>query len=292
MLKLLDENTTLESPCALLLGGFDGIHVGHGTLLEAAKKTGLPVGLTSISGGKAGGDLFSFAEREHIYRAAGCGFVWEIPFTQELKETSPEAFLEMIFSRLNVRAVFCGEDFTFGKGAAGTPAFLKKFAPCEVFSLSLLTVNGEKVASSKIKRLLGEGDLQAVNQLLLGGYFLQGEVEHGRHVGHELGFPTANLSYPADKRPVREGVYGGYVETDRGMYPAIINFGARPTFDVAECKTEAYLDGFSGDLYGQTVRVYPTQFYRPIERFESREALIAQLQRDIRRLRSEGESDD
>ncbi|MDE6274780.1 MAG: riboflavin kinase [Clostridiales bacterium] len=114
-------------------------------------------------------------------------------------------------------------------------------------------------------------------------------MEQGGLFGQGLGFPTANLSYPADKHPVREGVYGGYVETEQGTYPAIINFGARPTFDVAECKTEAYLDGFSGDLYGQTVRVYPTQFYRPIEKFESREALIEQLQRDIQRLRSEGE---
>lgn len=291
MLKKITQNETYSEPCALLLGGFDGIHIGHKTLLDEALKTVLPVGITSICGAKAGGDLYTFSEREHVYNAAGCAFVWEIPFTPELKEMSPVAFLKSVFSRFRVKAVFCGEDFTFGKNAAGTPELLKKIAPCPVYALKLKTVNGMKVASTQIKRLLSEGNMREANALLIGGFFLQGVVEYGRRVGHSLGFPTVNLTYPQEKFPVREGVYGGYAETAAGRFPAIVNLGARPTFGVTERKTEAYLDGFNGDLYGQTVRIYPTEFYRPIKKFESREQLIEQLQKDIARLRAEVKHD-
>lgn len=287
MLNLFNFDNYRNTPCALLLGGFDGLHTGHMTLRNEAQKTGFPPVITSISGNKRGGDLFTFPEREHIYRSVGISNIIEIQFTDELKNTSAEDFLKKLFACVDARAVFCGEDFRFGKGAEGTPCLLQALAPCPVTVLPLKEENGEKVAVSTIKAYLSEGNMRAVNRLLACGYFVQGVVEHGRQVGRQYGFPTLNVSYPACKFPMREGVYGGYAETPDGRYGAMINVGARPTFGVEEKKAEAFLYGYSGDLYGATVRLYPTEFYRPISKFESVAALKAQLERDIRRLEKE-----
>lgn len=284
MLKVLHEGETYLEPCALLLGGFDGFHAGHETLLAAAQKTKLPVGLTAISGGKAGGDIFTFPEREALLGEMGFSFVLEIEFSEEFRNTSAEDFLCALFEKINAKAVFCGEDFRFGKGALGTPELLKKLAPCPVTVLPLKRKGGEKIATSAVKKLLAAGELASVNNILCGGFFVQGEVERGRGVGRTYGFPTLNVTYPKEKFCIKDGVYGGFAETPAGRFPAIINFGARPTFGLEEKKVEAYLKGFEGDLYGQTVRIYPTQFLRPIMKFESKAELENQLKKDIERV--------
>lgn len=284
MLKVLGGADKFLEPCALLLGGFDGFHLGHGALLNAAKKTGLPVGLTAISGGKTGSDIFTLSEREVIFERAGFSFVWEIEFTKEFKNTSAEEFLHGLFERIPAKAVFCGEDFRFGKGACGTPELLKEFAPCPVYVLPLEKANGEKISASRLKELVGRGRIEELNALLPYGYLISGVVEHGREVGRGLGFPTANISFGKGKHWLSDGVYGGRVETNTGSFPSVINIGARPTFGVEEKKVEAYLKGFSGDLYGTTVRVFPTEFLRPIQKFSSEEELKNQLKKDIQRI--------
>lgn len=284
MLKILHEGENYCEPCALLLGGFDGFHAGHETLLAAAQKTRLPVGLTAISGGKAGGDIFTFSERETLFREKGFSFVLEIVFSEEFKNTLAQDFLCALFEKINAKAVFCGEDFRFGRGALGTPELLKKLAPCSVTVLPLKTEGGEKIATSAVKKLLAAGELASVNKILCGGFFVQGEVERGRGVGKTYGFPTLNVSYPKEKFCVKDGVYGGYALTSAGRFPAIVNFGARPTFDLAEKKVEAYLKGFEGDLYGQTVRIYPTEFLRPTCKFASKAELENQLNKDVERI--------
>lgn len=292
MLKVLSRGQSYGAPCVLLLGGFDGMHVGHRTLAEAAKKYGCAVGLTSMWGNKRGGDVFTFPERRYIYESLGLDFVYEIEFSEQFKTTPPEEFAEELFSLFPLKAIVCGEDFRFGRGAAGTPQYLREIAPCPVETVSLMRVGGEKVATSHMKELLSSGDVKELNAFLCGGYFVQGKVEHGRGVGGKtLGYPTVNIAFPRGKFPLKEGVYGGRVQTPQGDFPAIVNFGARPTFGVEEFKTEAYLDGFAGDLYGAEIRIFPTEYYRPVQKFQSAEALKEQLGRDILRLR-QGEKDE
>ena len=284
MLKFLREGEKKLAPCVLLLGGFDGLHFGHRLLLGEAKKTGLPVGITSITGGK-GSSLFTAKEREAIFARAGIDFVYEIGFTDEVRNTCAEDFLDKLFMEIPVKAVFCGEDFRFGRDALGTPALLKKHAPCAVNVIKIAERGGKKVSISACKELLSCGEMPKLNELLGEPYFIEGEVEHGRQVGRTYGFPTLNLTLSADKLTPKEGVYGGYAETPKGTYKTIVNVGARPTFDVAEKKIEAYLDGFSGDLYGATVRIFPTEFYRGITKFSSANELKEQLEKDIGRLK-------
>ncbi len=270
-----------DEGCALLLGGFDGFHLGHMRLLEEAEKTGLPVGLTSFFGGKTGGELFTSRERDCIFSRLGFSFCIKERFTQSFRELPAKTFLKNLFSNLNVKAVFCGEDFRFGANAEGTVSLLKELSPCPVTVLPHERAGGEKISTTRLKELVREGKTEELNRLLAFGYLVEGVAEHGRGVGHTLGFPTVNLRFAKGKLHLREGVYAGKADTVFGTYPAIVNVGPRPTFGIGAYGTEAHLKGFSGNLYGTRVCVYPQKFLRPIQSFSSREELIAQLMRDL-----------
>lgn len=295
MLKILTGEERWESPCALLLGGFDGLHLGHRALLDRAGRRGGQTGITTIFGGK-GSALFTREEREFLFARAGISFCIELEFTDSFQNTTAEQFLQSLFARVRPELIVCGEDFRFGRGAYGTPALLERMAPCPVEIVRAVkfdflpaeseTARMRKISTSACKRYLERGELRLLNACFKtedfygSAYFVQGAVEHGRQEGRKYGFPTLNLSVPEGKLLPPDGVYGGLVSCSQGNYPSIINIGARPTFGISERKIEAHLMGFEGDLYGEEVRVYPTEYLRPIERFASSEELKRQLQRD------------
>ena len=117
-------------------------------------------------------------------------------------------------------------------------------------------------------------------------FFLLGEVVKDRQVGRTIGFPTANILYPQDKFPLKQGVYGSRVTVDGKTYKGITNYGARPTFDNDRVVTETYLDGFDGDLYGKLMKVEFVRYLRDIARFNSVDELTRQLEKDIGRVRN------
>ncbi len=270
---------------AMLLGGFDGLHIGHRRLLAQAKRTGLPVGAMTIVGGKGTDSLFTPRERELIFREVGVDFVFELPFA-EIKAMSPQAFLELLVAEFSPKRYICGEDFRFGAGAAGTPALLRALG-AEADVLPLLEKDGEKISSGGIKRRIAAGEVATAAELLGQPFFLLGEVVSGRQIGRTLDFPTANMLYPNGKRAPKIGVYETRVCVDGRVYKGITNYGARPTFDNAEVLTETYLDGFTGNLYGRELRVEFVRRLRDAQRFETAELLRAQLQKDIRQVRGE-----
>lgn len=270
----------------MLLGGFDGLHLGHRRLLSCAKQSGLPVGLMTIVGGKAQENIFTFAERELIFRESGADFVFELPFS-EIKDLSAEAFLQKLIAEFNPKLFVCGTDFRFGAGALGTPETIKQATQVRVETQDLLEMYGAKVSSRAIKSLLQQGEIEKANVLLGQNFFLVGEVVKDRQIGRTLGFPTANIPYPKEKFPLKQGVYETRVCVDGKTYKGITNYGARPTFENTQVLTETYLDGFDGDLYGKTLKVEFVRFLRKIEKFESVDGLKAQLQADIRTVRND-----
>lgn len=267
----------------MLLGGFDGLHVGHRRLLSCAKQSGLPVGVMTIIGGKQG-NLFTFLEREQIFAENGVDFVFELPF-EEIKDLNPTQFIELLCEKFNPKLFVCGEDFRFGAGAQGTPEILKQSTQVRVEILPLVEIEDEKISSRKIKDLLSAGEIQKANALLGEEFFLIGKVEKDRQIGRTMGFPTANIPYPKEKFPLKKGVYETRVCLGGTTYKGITNYGARPTFDNEKITTETYLDGFSGDLYEKTLTVKFTRYLRDIQKFEGMEQLKKQLQEDIRRVR-------
>ncbi len=273
----------ITSGSVMLLGGFDGLHVGHRQLLSRAKTYDLPIGVMTIVGGKDEG-LFTFEERESIFRANGVDFVFELSFL-EIKDLSPSAFLELLQKEFSPKAFICGEDFRFGAGACGTPKWIEEWGQVRVEVLSLVEIAGEKVSSSNVKALLQNGKIEEANLRLGERFFLLGKVEKDRQVGRTLGFPTANIAYPQGKFALKKGVYETRVCVDGKEYKGITNYGARPTFENEIVWTETYLDGFDGDLYGKELRVEFVRFLREITKFSGAEELKAQLTKDIEAVR-------
>ncbi len=269
----------------MLLGGFDGLHLGHRQLLACAKESGLPVGVMMIVGGKGQKNLFTFAEREYIFKENGADFVFELPFA-EIKDLSADEFLRLLRAEFSPRLFVCGEDFRFGAGAKGSPETLKAMDTVRVEVLPLVERNGEKVSSGTVKTYLKGGNLERANALLGESFFLFGEVVKDRQVGRTLGFPTANVFYPSDKFPLKKGVYETKIRIENDTYRGITNYGTRPTFDNTDVVTETYLDGFSGDLYGKTIRIEFVRYLRDICKFDNADELKKQLTQDIGRVRN------
>lgn len=267
----------------MMLGGFDGLHFGHKKLLSVAKSFSLPVGIMTITGGKAEENIFTVEERRQIFSKADIDFVLELPFA-EIKDLTPDAFSTMLVKEFASKRFVCGEDFRFGKMAGGTPETLKQATHVPVEVVDLEKIDGEKVSTYTIKQALRVGDIAKANRLLDSHFFIMGEVIEDRKVGRSLGFPTANIVYPDNKFSIQQGVYETQVVIDGKAYKGITNYGARPTFDNRRVITETYLHGFDGDLYGQILTVELVRYLRPIEKFDSVETLVKQLQTDIRRI--------
>lgn len=269
---------------ALLLGGFDGLHIGHRRLLERAQASGLPVGLMTIVGGKQDNALFTVAEREKIFKDVGVDFVFELAF-QEIKGLTSQAFVDLLMEEYSPKLFVCGEDFRFGAGASGTPEFLKSHTQVCVETLPLVEMDGVKVSSSHIKSLLSCGDIEGANARLGHSFFLTGKVVQDRQVGRTIGFPTANILYPDCKYPLKQGVYETETEVDGKTYKGITNFGSRPTFHNDVVTTETHLIDFHGDLYGRELSVHFIRYLRDVHKFDDVEKLQEQLKKDIRQVR-------
>jgi len=268
----------------MLLGGFDGLHLGHRQLLACAKESGFAVGLMTIVGCKEGNNLFTFSEREEIFQNAGADFVFELPFGK-IKDLSPKAFLDLLDQKFSPKLYVCGEDFRFGAKAAGTPKIIEQTTHVRVETLPLVEVDGKKVSSSYVKTLLKDGKMERVNELLTHPFFLMGRVYPDRKIGRTLGFPTANILYPKEKFPLKIGVYETRICVDGTFYRGITNYGARPTFEDETVVTETYLDGFDGDLYGKELKIEFIRFLRDVQKFDGVDGLKRQLEEDIERVR-------
>ncbi len=185
---------------------------------------------------------------------------------------------EVLIERLGARRVSVGENFRFGKGARGTADFLRAYSEFETRVVPLVAVAGETVSSSHIRGLVAAGDVKQAAEFLGGPFLFEGEVVVGDRRGRELGMPTANLV--PDDAYVCPG-HGVYAAWANG-YPTAVNVGVRPTFDTGRgLLVEAHLIGFDGDLYGQQLRIAFLERMRGEKRFDSVDALVEQMHRDV-----------
>lgn len=282
----VSEEDVEKKPCVFLLGGFDGLHTGHASLMAKAKKYGLPVGAMTIDGGKDGKSLFTLCEREEIFKTAGADFLTPFRF-EEIRALSDETFLCLLTTELNISVFVCGEDFRFGKDARGTIGRISACTGIPVVTGAIVLADEEKIGTTKIKRLLSAGEVQKVSALLGYPYFICGETIKERGVGKTIGFPTANVVYPDRKAELRQGVYATRTTFEGKTYKGVTNYGARPTFGNDVVRTETYLDGFEGDLYGKGLKIEFLRYLRAVKQFDSVNALKAQIENDVKRSRED-----
>lgn len=280
-----------EFPALVVLGCFDAIHAGHRDLLKKAKLqakiNGLDLGVMMFREGKGGKLVYSFEERCAFLEQYNVKFVLAVDFNDEFKAVAPLDFLHAVEDQINVKAYMSGKDFRFGAGAKGKSSTLKNYAEDEENGVWYMPVkdvdlNGEKISTTLIKSCLDEGNVAKANALLGSEFCVSGEVVRGEGRGTSIvGFPTVNIVYPEWKHPLKHGVYSVKCVVGETDYQGIANFGTCPTFGDERVALEVYLEGFSGDLYGQVLTVRFIDFIREIEQFASAEELSGQLQNDL-----------
>ncbi|MBQ8174075.1 MAG: riboflavin biosynthesis protein RibF [Clostridia bacterium] len=277
----------------LALGFFDGVHAGHSALLarvreEAARLGAIPAVCSFSQGSGIKEDaprLTSESDRLAALSEASMARVYLLDFAA-VRDMSCEDFCTDILVRsMNAAAVVCGFNFRFGRGGTGdTETLTRLLAPHGVTAVILPPVtHGEGAISSSVIRVAVEaGDMERARELLGRPFTLTGEVMHGKSLGHRIGFPTANLAVAADSLLPARGVYAVRAEAGGKEYNGVANVGVRPTVEQnAPVNCEVHLFGGEvGDLYGKPISVRFYKHLRGEMKFESIDALCAQIARD------------
>ncbi len=272
-------------PLAAALGYFDGVHLGHRRVLDAAVQAARAGGMDSggftfVFGGEnpiKGDAILSPAERRR--RIGSLGIDWYYcPDYDSFCDLTPEQFVdEILIGRMNAAAVFCGDNFTFGQGGAGNVPLLQQLCGARGISVTVVEMalwQERPVSSTRIRELLRAGRVEQANALLGAPYALCEPVAHGKRIGGaKLGFPTINQRYQPGMLLPRSGVYITRASVNGRYYPAATGLGDRPTVNGTDITCESFLIGFDGNLYGDEVRLEFFRFLEPIRRFDSLDGL-------------------
>ncbi len=297
MIRLSGEE--IPTPCAIALGNFDGIHLGHQRVLQPILNRGAGVYSTVVSFNPHPQEFFSgrkrllltpLEEKAEILTGMGLQQLILLPFDAGLAALTPEGFIEEILvKKLEAKIISVGEDFRFGcqrKGNAEDLKVLGERYGIEVSIVSLKKQEGmTRISSSLIRQALAEGNLKYAQAMLGRPYNLIGKVISGRQLGRKIGFPTANLQLPPDKLLPRLGVYAVWVEYKGEKIAGAMNIGYRPTVQGDRITVEVHLLDRSDDLYNQVLRVSLCEFLRPEKKFTSPDELTKQIAQDCHSAR-------
>ena len=272
---------------ALALGTFDGVHKGHKAVLSLpGNYRKIAVTFQKPPKMEQGGEaklLMSFADKCLALRNNGIDEVVGLVF-DEVRDLPPDSFLSYLKERFDPALISCGFNYRFGKNAEGDPDVLARFCRqngMEFRCCDPVSQNGEIISSTLIRAYLSEGKIEEADKMLTEPFSFSAEVIEGDKRGRTLGFPTVNQRYPEILTPLRFGVYQTEIRFEGKSFAGLTNIGVRPTFQTPYVLSESYIGGFSGDLYGKTVRVIPLRFIRPERKFASAEELKAQVQKDL-----------
>lgn len=290
------------------MGKFDGVHVGHRHVVARLKAEAQARGVASavlvlhpnpvtVLLGQRVPILMTVEERCARLLDLEVDTVEPLVFDRELAALDPEDFLDRLARRFDLRAMVVGPDFAFGRDRAGRIDTLRAIGQSRGFEALVvepLLVAGERVGSRRVKQLIEAGEIAAARELLSAPPLLIGTVVHGAHRGRELGFPTANLVPTDDFVVPGDGIYtvrarweeaippgGSHSSTGNDWHDGVAAIGVRPTFDNGPRSIEVFLLDWSGDLYGQRMTVEFLAWQRSEERFDSVDALVAQMRADV-----------
>jgi riboflavin kinase/FMN adenylyltransferase len=296
-----------EEGAAVTIGFFDGVHLGHRLVIGEVRRLAAELGTASavvtfdqhpaavVRPDSAPQLLTDLDQRLDLLATTGVDYAVVVHFDEVRSKESAEDFVRTeLVDGLRARAVVVGGDFHFGHGRQGDVALLRRMGAEHGFEVDGIELaasgaaGARPVSSTGIRSALAAGDLEAANRMLGRPHEVRGVVQGGDRRGRELGFPTANVAVPSEILLPADGIYAGwYVRPDGTEHPAAISLGRRPTFheDQPHSLLEAHVLDFSGDLYGEAARVRFVAHLRGEERFDTVEALVEQIDRDVARTR-------
>jgi riboflavin kinase / FMN adenylyltransferase len=266
------------------IGTFDGVHLGHREVIRGADTvlTFDPHPLEVLRPEAAPKLITTFPVKRDLIADLGVNELVIMPFDREFAGLEAEDFVQQVLvERLGAERVSVGENFRFGKKARGTPELLRE-SGLETRVVPLVEVDGETVSSTQVRGLVSAGEVDVAARFLGAPFVLEGEVVSGDRRGRRLGMPTANIV--PHERYIHPG-HGVYAAVAEG-HAAAVNVGVRPMFETGRgLLIETYLIDFEGDLYGKTLRVAFLERMRGERRFDSTEALVEQMRRDVETAR-------
>ncbi len=278
---------------AVALGTFDGLHAAHmkiiNTVKEYATLNNIACGVHTFTEipanvmGKSGCTRL-ISNNDKIKLLSGVDFIYEETFDEKFYSMSPEEFVAYLKNTLNAEAVAAGYNYRFGRNAKGDINTLKSLCSkhsIKVFAVDKTDMDGDRVSSSRIRKLISEGNVKKAARLLNRPYFISGTVEKGFQNGRQMGFPTANLSYKSDMTVPKTGVYMGFCLVDEKRKRAVINVGNNPTFKGTKTKIECHLLDFDEYVYDKEMTVEFIDYIREEICFSSKELLMEQIQKDV-----------
>jgi len=287
--------------CAVTIGNFDGVHLGHRAMLERlcahARRLGVPATVLTFepapreyfAPARAPARLTRLREKLELFAGAGVERCIVLRFEKRLQGMTGPAFAqELLGERLQAKQVVVGTDFKFGAGGAADVALLQKLSPAIGFGVEVVEpvlIDGERVSSSAIREALAEGDLRHAARMLGRPYAMHGKVIRGEGLGRKLGFPTANMRVHRRVSPL-DGIFAVRVRgIARQPLPGVASLGTRPTVGGREVLLEAHVFDFDADLYGRWLAVEFVARLREERKFESLEAMVVQMHVDSRQAR-------
>lgn len=291
----IDNLKTEYSNIAMALGSFDGIHVGHQSLIKrviqlAKENNGTSVVFTFgnhpmsvLVPDKVPPQIEDSTSRIAVLENMGVDVLLELPFTPEMAKETPEQFLEFLKEKIAPKYVVVGPNFSFGYKGEGTPRYLadnsEKFGFITEIS-PIVTIGDEIVSSTTIRKFITQGDLAEANKFLGRAFSYGGCVMHGDERGRLLGFPTANLDIDDTRVMLPYGAYVVKVYVEGDIYGGIANVGNNPTFEGCSSRLEIHILNFSGDIYSKFIRIEFLDKIRDEQKFSSVDELVKQLNRD------------
>ena len=281
-------------PLVLAIGFFDGMHRGHREIFRAARrmrKPGWRFGVLTFANhpssflrpGNEPPMLATNEERVDLFAGEGAEECFFVRFDESIASLEPVEFLTRLADAMAVRGVAVGETFRFGHKRAGDTALMRDvFSTRAIAFATPATVadEGERISSTRIRTLVMDGNLERADYLLGHSYEIRGTVELGFGRGHDLGFPTANLTVPAKLLP-RDGVYAAVARHDGRDYAALVSIGSNPQFEGTTRTIEAWLRDFHSTIYGHQIALRELRFVREQRVFASVDELVAQMQSDL-----------
>jgi riboflavin kinase / FMN adenylyltransferase len=295
-------NCSSRHPCVVTIGAYDGVHTGHRLVIDRVRRAAADQGLASavvtfdrhpasvVRPASAPRLLTDMEQKLELLTETGIDYVLLVHFDEDRAQETAEDFVrEVLVGCLDTKAVVVGHDFHFGRGRKGSVSMLQDMGAelgFDVTGLRLFSggLDRDPISSTRIRKLLADGAVGEAASLLGRPHQVRGVVAHGDRRGRLLGFPTANVSLPEDIALPADGVYAGWYRRPDGIrHPAAISLGRRPTFytESGLQLLECYLLDFEDDLYDETAHVDFVAHLRAQARFESSQALIDQMARDV-----------